>query len=186
MQNDAPHQTHIQQAFELFTLFLPAYWKVIEGREGFHLFCFSRGDRNIQKQREVFANFSGEVEVFVHNKCMSAQFHQDILKDLGQPVPLSSASVKDFVDRNVKVVLLVKGLEICAGADKENFQFLWAADDTGFVDLNPCAESRYDKTFRAHGCLLLVPVRTWSCVECKRAGKRLSERFKNHCYDEGV
>ena len=137
------------QAFKIVTAVLPNHWNAIQGREGFNIFCYSRGEENISIQREVVAKFSGDFKVFVHRKEISSDFLNDILKDFkGERIPLTSQSHRLFVDRVLRVVLAVRSFEICAGVEDEKFAVLWSLDKCGYVDMNPYDETRHVKSFR--------------------------------------
>lgn len=120
----------------------------------------------------------------MHKKVISGVFTSEMLKELPDPLSLSAASINSFVHRGVKAVNIVRSYEICAGADQSELEFLWSSDNTGVVDGNPYDESRYVKTFRSHGCSLIVPVKHWTCCECKKLIRRLKQRHKNHVQDK--
>jgi len=127
---------------------IPTHWRVIQDKEGFHALCLSRKNpQNIHIQRVVYASFGGSIDIpFVHKKEVLGGLREDIMKII-LCVPLTSSSLKTFVDNVVKVVMAVRNYEVCAGADLLELQELWASDHSGKIDDNPYDETM--TTFRA-------------------------------------
>ncbi|KAK3920082.1 Transposable element P transposase [Frankliniella fusca] len=173
----------IAHTLELIRAVLPKYWIVVAAHDSFSLMKLSFStDPAIQ--RNVFITHSGVVRITVHRKQISSTLQELFLQDWSENIVLTSQSQKLFVDRALAIVLNVKRYEICAGADNETFSDVWTGDSSGRVDENPYDESRYVKTFRSSGCVLLVPVEKWRCEECMKANERLRARFKFHVKEE--
>ena len=124
-------------------LFLPNYWTpVVVDNSGVSVLLLSR-QTQITVQRSVVFKSSGEVVVNVHCKEVNSE---TFLEQSSPPMPLidsDSESQNYFVDRAVRIVSKVRPMEICAGADIENYTPVWESCEKGVIDNNPYKECRY-------------------------------------------
>ena len=160
-------------------LFLPNYWTpVVVDNSGVSVLLLSR-QTQITVQRSVVFKSSGEVVVNVHCKEVNSE---TFLEQSSPPMPLidsDSESQNYFVDRAVRIVSKVRPMEICAGADIENYTPVWESCEKGVIDNNPYKECRYFETFRSHQCSLLVQSNKWRCPNCSAVIRTLRKKHQS-------
>ncbi|KAK3916519.1 Transposable element P transposase [Frankliniella fusca] len=172
-----PSTELVMSTWNLLKRVMPLHWTVISNKNGFNCLQYSKGDEP-SFQRNVFVTFSGTLRITVHRKEVPEDLMKQFSKDWPKGQQLTVQSSKTFVDNVLRVVLAVRAYEVCAGADYQKYEHLWATDTIGYIDNNPYDEARYVKTFRSPNCSLLVAVQTWICTECKKCIERFRKKYK--------
>lgn len=120
-------------------------------------------------QRRVFVSVGGSVEISVHCKPLSENFVSDIVKRAGTPVQLTVGNIKNFSEWAVKVVQVLRDLQVCTGLERPDLRDVFLKCDNVVVDDNPYQEGRYLETLRSKTCLRLVDPGRRRCAECSKA-----------------
>jgi len=116
-------------------------------------------------QRSIVFSTNGDVELFVHRRPVDVK---PFLGVASQPVPLTIASVYDFVDRIRTIVMNVREMQVCRGLPAEKYKPGWRTCPLGKIDENPFSEYSYNETFRSLKCLWLVRRAAFKCAECAK------------------
>ena len=168
-----PPVSVLMEIKEKVDVFLWRNWISVLESDGLNVMLLSR-DRPRTTQRNIFIQYSGEVEVSVHcQDCKADVF----VEKVAAPVVLQEDTINEFVDRVVSLVSAVRLMEVCAGVDVDRLESVWDGCPGGFIDRNPYRESRYLDTFRSNKCKYLVNAKTWRCTECSKLLGPLQRRL---------
>lgn len=158
----------IEDVQVLLTNMLPLCWFSAVEKDGINVMLLSFGKEKAI-QRRVFVSLAGDVEITVHCKPMHESLFSEVLKQAGERVSLTAASIKNFSDRVLKLVHIVRDFHVCVGLEWMNPPQEVMQLGNVILDENPYQESRFSETLRSKSCLRLVDAGKRKCAECCKA-----------------